>query len=130
MGWTLANARVLIVEDSWLIAELVASALRDEGARVIGPAISLADALRLCGRTSPDMAVVDLNLNGEMAYPLLRQLGERRIPTVVITGHGYGADVPQTLSAIIGKPFAADQLVRALGKACTGDRVTGSRLRA
>jgi FixJ family two-component response regulator len=51
------------------------------------------------------LAIVDVNLRGEMAYPLMDWLHERGTRVVVITGYG---DLPKSLnkvSAILHKPF-------------------------
>jgi DNA-binding NtrC family response regulator len=80
--------RVLLAEDEFLIAEDLASALSAAGATVIGPAYSVAGALRLiesCGAL--DGAVLDVNLKGEAAFPIADALLGRGVPFVITTGY-------------------------------------------
>ena len=80
--------RVLLVEDEFLIAEDLASALSAAGATVIGPTYTVAAALRLIESGGAlDGAVVDVNLKGETAFPVADALLSRRIPFVFTTGY-------------------------------------------
>ena len=62
---------MLVVEDELLIAMDLELLLQRHGWRVLGPATTLAEALRLlaAGRT-PDVALLDLNLQGELVTPV------------------------------------------------------------
>ena len=63
----LTGARVLVVEDHWHGANALKSLLEAEGAHLSGPASTAADAHRLAVERELDLAVVDINLKGEMA---------------------------------------------------------------
>jgi CheY-like chemotaxis protein len=66
----------------------LAESLTQCGAAVIGPAAALGEALMLADRKErPDCAVLDLNLNGEMVFPLADALAERGVPFVFLTGY-------------------------------------------
>ena len=54
--------RVLVVEDEALIAIDIAQNLTDAGFEVVGPATSVARALRLIGEEGCDVGVLDFNL--------------------------------------------------------------------
>jgi CheY-like chemotaxis protein len=83
-----ANWRVLLAEDEFLIAEDLTSALSAAGATVIGPAYTVADALRLIESGGDlDGAVLDINLKGEVAFPVADALLSRGIPFVFTTGY-------------------------------------------
>jgi CheY-like chemotaxis protein len=80
--------RVLLVEDEFLIAEELVSALSAAGATVIGPAYTVAGALRLVESCDAlDGAVLDINLKGEAAFPVADALLSRGIPFVFTTGY-------------------------------------------
>jgi len=111
----LTGRRILVVEDEYFIADDIARALTSLGAEVIGPAADLQRAKALLSEGSIDWAVLDINLQGEMVYPLAQALQERSIPFIFATGYdrtsipnGY-ADVPRW-----EKPFDPQTLARVL----------------
>jgi FixJ family two-component response regulator len=82
----------------------------------------------------PCCLVLDLRLPGVGGLDLLRQMGdtEKRIPTIIISGHG---DIPTTVKAMksgavefLAKPFLEEDLLVAIHQALECDRVI--RLRA
>ena len=80
--------RILVVEDEYFLAQDMIQGLRAEGAEVVGPAGAVCDALDLIGATARiDAAVLDLNLRGELAYPVADALTERGVPFVFTTGY-------------------------------------------
>ena len=82
------NKRVLVVEDDAMIALDIARELTDAGLEVVGPAISVAKALRLIGDYGCDAAVLDVNLgNNETSEPVARELRARSTPFVVLSGY-------------------------------------------
>jgi CheY-like chemotaxis protein len=78
---------VLIVEDEWLIAELLQEVLIGAGYQVLGPASRVREALQLLEDSQPDIAVLDVSLRGETSFDLARALAKRSIPFIFMTGH-------------------------------------------
>lgn len=112
---TMQGKRILVVEDEYFIAKSLARDLQRAGAAVIGPVPTVAEALDLIGDGAFDGAVLDVNLRGEMAYPIADALAERRVPFVLATG--YSADVlPRRYAAVprCDKPVEPDALAAAL----------------
>ncbi len=112
----LKNRKVLIVEDEYVVAQHLADALEDEGAEVVGPARSIEDAIALIAGTSDlDGALLDVNLAGEMSYPVAYDLSRRAIPFVFLTAYDPSLvaarfkDVPH-----FAKPVEIAQVLRAL----------------
>ena len=80
--------RVLVVEDEYLLAEDFREELEQQGALVMGPLATVADALELLrSGPAPDMAILDINLGGEMAYPVADALRAQDIPFIFATGY-------------------------------------------
>ncbi len=120
MSRKLTNRRVLIVEDEVLIALLVADALLDAGAIVLGPAGTVSEALALLESAVEDggldAAVLDLNLAGEGVSPVADRLVALGVPLVVATGYGDDASVAiHTAVSVVRKPFEPDDLIAAIG---------------
>lgn len=114
----LKGLRVLVVEDSWHVANALKSLLEELGVDVAGPAASLHDAERLLeARQPPDaiqVAIVDINLKGEMAYGLIDTLHSRGVRVVVISGYAVPQVAQSKVAAVLQKPFSAKSLLAAL----------------
>ena len=108
----LSGKRVLVVEDKWVVGEALKSLLEETGMVVSGPAASVADAERLISEQIPQLAVVDLNLNGEMAHDLINRLHELHIPAVLVTG--LVSKLPEMVAATLQKPFSGAELLETL----------------
>ncbi|MEX6507374.1 response regulator [Jiella sp. M17.18] len=79
---------VLVVEDEYYLADDVAVALNRLGATVIGPVPTVAEAReRLARADRIDLAVLDINLQGEAIYPFADDLSDRGIRFVFATGY-------------------------------------------
>lgn len=103
-----SGGRILVVEDDTLIALELCADLVQMGWEVIGPAGSMEEANTLLdanSATPPDAAVLDLNLNGILAYPLAERLQARGVPVVFCTGYEQ-LDRPERYlgCAVIRKP--------------------------
>jgi len=93
---------VLVVEDEYFLADCLACDLRETGAVVVGPVGSVEDALALVEAAERlDGAVVDINLHGEMAFPVADALIARGVPLVFATGYDH-ASLPKAYAAIPG----------------------------
>jgi CheY-like chemotaxis protein len=113
---TLSGRHVLVVEDEYFIADDLVSAFAACGARILGPAATLQDALALVAQTERiDCAVLDINLQGEMVYPLADALARRGVPFVFATGYN-GAMIDQRYVGVprCEKPVSPAAIAKAL----------------
>jgi DNA-binding response OmpR family regulator len=109
--------RILVVEDEFLVAQVVIDFLEESGAIVVGPFGRVGDALAfLNGETgSLDAAVLDVNLHGEKSYPIADLLLARKVKVIFTTG--YSADKLDSLYLNFPrcqKPFNKEELISAL----------------
>lgn len=118
---SLNGARVLIVEDAVLPALEVETALTEAGARVVGPAYELEEALSLLDRPI-DAAVLDANLNGQSVAPVAEALAARGVPFVFATGYGETGGAPSGFDApVIRKPYDVTQVAAAVAELLSKD---------
>lgn len=110
----LAGLRVLVVEDAWHVAKALKSALEGFGMIVAGPIARIVDAEQFLIDEMPDLALVDVNLKGEMAYGLIDRLVEKRIPVVVVSGYAVLPRSVDKAAAVLQKPFSGAQLLATL----------------
>lgn len=115
----LAGRRVMVVEDSYLLAMEVKTSLEAAGAAVLGPFATVADAQRCIGHRLPDCAVLDVNLGGGMSFDLARTLRMRRLPFLFFTGYDATALPPDFADVDrLEKPLNVAHLVRAVERCC------------
>lgn len=103
--------RILIVEDEFLIADLIREIVEECGCEVVGPFGTLMEALHACQSADADAAIVDLVLHGDFAYPLADALSRRGIPFGFATGRDTAAiESAWEQRPFLGKPFAAEEV--------------------
>jgi PAS domain S-box-containing protein len=100
--------RLLVVEDETLIAMELCQDLRALGWEIIGPAATTAEAMRLISDgPPPDAAVLDVNLGGNLVYPVAELLESLGVPFVFCTGYQELDDHEHYRSwPIVRKPVA------------------------
>ena len=114
-----ASLSVLIVEDESLIAMMLEDFLDSLGHKVAAVCDSVAGALEAVEQGGFDIAIVDVNLDGEQVWPVADRLADKNIPYVLATGGhiepppARHADVP-----VLSKPFTLDVVDPVLRKAC------------
>ena len=112
--------RVLLVEDEIFVVWLVEDMLADLGCAVVGPASSVNQALAMIDAEAIDAAVLDVNLNGQMSYPIADALAARGVPFVLSTGYDKDTlpDGYQTFP-VLQKPIQRSELSDTLAKLLT-----------
>lgn len=108
---SLPGTRVLVLEDEYLVAMDVADILRAEGATVVGLCPDAEAGLRTLNSTQVDVALVDINLGGEMNFTLPEALAQRGIPFAFATGYD-ASSIPAALAHVprLQKPYHSGQL--------------------
>jgi DNA-binding response OmpR family regulator len=109
----LTGKRILVVEDDYFIATEICTALQRQGATIVGPAGDIAQAAALVHAEQIDVAVLDINLHGEMTFDLARELRRRGAGAILATGYDATV-VPEDLADVsyFEKPVNLLELVR------------------
>jgi len=107
--------RVLVVEDELMIRMLLQDMLDDLGHTLAGEAGRIDEAMALAKQAEFDVAILDVNLNGEPISPVVEVLVQRRLPFVFATGYGqHGVPEQYRRTPTLQKPFQAEALEQAL----------------
>lgn len=87
---SLQGCRILVVEDDFMVAQVLCDLLEDAGATVIGPIGWATEALAFVEDHSDgiDRAILDVNLHGETSYAIARALQTRNVRFAFATGYG------------------------------------------
>lgn len=108
----LADKRILVLEDEFLVALDLEDCIRDLGAHVVGPASKVSQAKQLIEAGGIDAAVLDVNINGEPSHDVARLLSDRLVPFIFTTG--YGDELGFDGAIVLRKPYSAAQIRTAL----------------
>ncbi|HEY4040797.1 MAG TPA: response regulator [Rhodopila sp.] len=100
--------RILVVDDEAMIALLLEDILVACGCQVVGPATNVATAMSLIQAGNDraiDGAFLDVNLRGELIYPVVDVLVARDVPVVFVSGYA-GCEIDPRYAAIpaLAKP--------------------------
>jgi DNA-binding response OmpR family regulator len=109
-----ARPKVLIVEDSPLVAMVLEEFIAELGWESVGPATRVAAACAMAREAEFDVALVDVNLDGEMSWPVGAALRERGAPFAFATGYDGASILPPEFrgTPVIAKPFALEEVKR------------------
>jgi len=115
-GDRLRGIRAIIVEDSFIVAESLASLLTAHGCAVVGKAANVGTGLLLAAESEYDVAVLDVRLGDEIVTAVARTVHERGRRIVYLTGYADLSIVPSDLAGhpILAKPVRAEQLIEAI----------------
>jgi CheY-like chemotaxis protein len=111
----LGGRRILVIEDSPVVAPFIADVLGDLGCSVVGPAPNMAAARELLDGEDFDAAILDVHIRGERVFPLCDLLAAKGVPFVLTSGYAdwqmpeKWQDRPR-----LQKPYTIEQVEEAL----------------
>ncbi|NNE40286.1 MAG: response regulator [Marinicaulis sp.] len=107
--------RVLIVEDEPLVALEIEQAVAHAGCLVACKVHTLNSALSTLDEETFDAVILDANLRGESAAPIVEKLRELNIRYLIVSGYTRGQlDFLTDSDPILGKPFHTNKLEAAI----------------
>jgi CheY-like chemotaxis protein len=106
--------RALVAEDSVLVLLGLEFELRQQGVEIVGSASTVAQALVLATTAVFDIAILDINLHGEMVFPVADLLRQRDIPVIFTTGYDPKQMLPPEYAGVpcLQKPYDPRALMR------------------
>ena len=118
MSEPLSGVRVLLVEDEAMIAMMAEDMLDMLGCVVAQSAATLSEALDAADGTDFDVAMLDINLNGELSDPVAVLLKDAGKPFIFTTGYGaLGRRDAFAHAPLVPKPYSSADLATALASA-------------
>jgi CheY-like chemotaxis protein len=110
--------RVLVVEDELMIRMLLEDMLGELGYTVAAEAGHVDEALEATKTVEFDLAILDVNLDGQPISPVVEALVARGTPFVFATGYGErGLPEPYRDRPMLKKPFQIEGLKQMLESA-------------
>lgn len=118
VGKILTGRNILLVEDTVFIAMDMEHLLIEQGANAVLSAFRLNDAIRKAKTADFDFALLDVNLDEEMVFPVAEILHQRNIPFIFLTGYGEETSWPEEWVNIprLTKPVQDKALFKAISQ--------------
>ena len=119
----LSGLRIRVVDDEPLVAMMIEDLLADLGCDVVGPVGSVAEALPLAEAGGLSGALLDVNLGGELVYPVAAALQRDGTPFAFVTGYaGLGVAPEFSAVPVLRKPLDIPRFEQQVAAALLGSR--------
>ncbi len=114
---TAKGLRILLVEDEALIAMMAEDMLESIGCSAVTVASSVNEALAVLDGGSFDVAMLDVNLNGERSMIVADRVRQIGMPYLFTTGYGpSGVDAGHGDAPVLAKPYVLADLEATLAR--------------
>lgn len=112
----LDGQKVLLVEDSLIIALDAEDILRRLGAHNVSTEGTVEGAIDLIETERPELAILDINLGDQNSFAIADRLQQLGIPFLFATGYGEQAQLPEIHRSrmVVQKPYTMENVARAL----------------
>ena len=116
-----ADLSVLLVEDEYLIAIEAEQMLEDMGIKAIEIASTWNAAAERAEEGGFDVAILDVNLNGQLSFPIAGKLSERGVPVIFASGYDLRGQGQAGLEGVfVTKPYTSERVKEALVAVLSG----------
>lgn len=106
---------MIIVEDEPLLTMLLEDFIDTLGLDCVGSASTLEEGFALVRGGGFDTAILDLNLGGDVSWPIADELADRSVPFLVATGGAIHAVPPRHQNVrTLAKPYSLESIQRVL----------------
>ena len=112
----LDHCRILVVEDEYMLARHLQRELEYLGAVILGPEPSIRRALdRVAHEARIDVAILDVNLGGELSFPVADALLAQQVPFVFSSGYENSVTrIRYPAVPTCNKPYVIGNLLKVL----------------
>ena len=112
------SEHVLVVDDEALVAFDLADIVEESGRTVLGPAVSIPEAEDLVARTLPQVALLDIDVRGELIWDFARRLRARGCAPIFVSADVRPASDGEFADCVfLSKPASVPAIRDALDRA-------------
>ena len=115
-------AKVLIVDDSLLLRNIIKNQLSSQGYEIVGEAKNGEEAITLYDQTQPDLVTMDITMDGMNGLDAAKEILSKNPNANIIMVSALGEDEIMSQAIKLGvrdfivKPFVPDRLISAVKK--------------
>jgi len=104
---------ILVVEDNFLVGEMIRLAVEDADFQVVGPVPTADQGAKLAEQSVLKGALLDINLGGGFVFPLARLLQSKGVPIIFVSGYDRTI-LPSDMQDVqlVSKPILGSELTR------------------
>ena len=104
--------RILVVEDEFLVAQELCRIVERAGHSVVGSAETVATTRTVLAQQEVDLALLDINLRGELVFPIADYLEAIGLPYIFVTGNSPSSlPVEYQHRPMVQKPYNSELLL-------------------
>jgi len=111
-GYMPRPKRIFVAEDEFLVFLALEEDLKDLGFDVVGPFLTVGEARAAAATEDVDLALLDINMSGEMTFALADDFAAKGVPFIFLSGYTSDA-LPERYRAAprICKPYDPSLLI-------------------
>jgi CheY-like chemotaxis protein len=109
------RASIFLLEDETLIRLMIAEIVEGLGHRVVAEAGTIDEGIRLAQAAEFDLALLDINIDGDTSAEIAKIIERRGLPFLFVTGYrSTGLAPPFHDRLVLQKPFQTETLRSAI----------------
>ncbi len=115
--------KILVVEDERIVAFDLCDTVEEAGFVVEGPHPDVSSAMLACQKGKPDLAILDVQLDDGVVYPLAEKLAGENIPIIFHSGQYTRDEVIERFpqARALAKPCPPSAMLDAVTKVLTSN---------
>ena len=119
----MTQPRILVAEDEGIVACDLCDTVEEAGFVVEGPHRRISSAMLAFQKDRPDVAILDVNLDDGVVFPLAEKLMEENIPVIFHSGMHSSAEVLERFpnAQALSKPCPPSVMIDAVNELLAGN---------
>jgi DNA-binding response OmpR family regulator len=115
----MTQLKILVAEDEQIIAFDLCDTVEEAGFEVQGPHPDLSSAMLSFQKDRPDLAILDVQLDDGVVFPLAQKLAEENVPIIFHSGQFSAEQVAEQFPGMrsLEKPCPPAQMLQAVNEA-------------
>lgn len=112
------SQRILVAEDELIIAFDLCDTVKEAGFEVEGPHAGISSAMLAFQKEKPDLAILDIQLDDGVVFPLAKKLSDENIPIIFHSGRHSREEVEEKFpsATTLAKPCPPSAMIRAVNE--------------
>nr|WP_298929381.1 response regulator [uncultured Erythrobacter sp.] len=110
--------RILVAEDEMIVAFDLCDTVEEAGFQVEGPHAGISSAMLAFQKEKPACAILDIQLDDGIVFPLAQKLAEENVPIIFHTGRHTTDEIQQRFpgATTLAKPCPPSAMIEAVNE--------------